>query len=327
VKEMLLVAFDLEGPLSPQDNAYELMALIPEGRRLFERLSRYDDLLAISGRPDYEPGDTLKLILPFLLAHGINETHIRQISEKAPLVNGVVECIQTIWSQGWQPCIISTSYEPHALNISEKVGVPPDLVVATKVDFGTLEGAMTDDSYSLVLSWQQRILECPSDNDEQLQALLDEFFGQHLVKFPIGVIFDLQVVGGRRKTEALRHFLNKFGLPFAHCVAIGDSITDYHMLKTVRDEGGLAIVFNGNEYALPYGVIGVASIDLRAILPLIKTFVESGLEGVKIWVSEQKPKDEWDVHYQVITEETWQMALPVHRKFRQAVRGQAAKLG
>jgi len=79
---MLLVAFDLEGPLSPQDNAYELMAIIPDGRRLFERLSRYDDLLALSGRPNYEPGDTLKLILPFLLAHGINESHIRQVWAK-----------------------------------------------------------------------------------------------------------------------------------------------------------------------------------------------------------------------------------------------------
>ncbi|MCS7265613.1 MAG: haloacid dehalogenase-like hydrolase [Armatimonadetes bacterium] len=324
---MLLVAFDLEGPLSPQDNAYELMALIPDGRRLFERLSRYDDLLALSGRPDYEPGDTLKLILPFLLAHGINETHIRQVSEKALLVDGAAECIRAIWSKGWQPCIISTSYEPHALNIAERVGVPPDLVVATKVDFETLEGAMTDDSYSLILSWQKRILECPSDDDEQLKALLDEFFWQHLVKFPIGIALELLVMGGRRKTEALRVFLSKFGLPFNHCVVIGDSITDYHMLKTVRDEGGLTIVFNGNEYALPYGVIGIASLDLKSILPLLEIFAESGLEGCKDWVCQQKPQNDWDAHYQVLSEETWQNALPVHRKFRQAVRGQAAKLG
>lgn len=324
---MLLVAFDLEGPLSPQDNAYELMALIPDGRRLFERLSRYDDLLALSGRPHYEPGDTLKLILPFLLAHGINESHIRQVSEKAPLVNGAVECIQGIWSKGWQPCIVSTSYKPHALNIAEKVGIPPDLVAATEVNFDTLEGAMTEDSYGLILSWQQRILECPSDHDEQLKALLDEFFWKHLVKFPVGIALDLPVVGGQRKTDALRTFLSKFGLPFNHCVAIGDSITDYHMLKAVRDEGGLAIVFNGNEYALPYGVIGVASLDLRAVLPPIEIFAEKGLESVKDWLSEQKPKGEWDAHYQVLSEETWQSALPIHRKFRQVLRGQAAKLG
>ncbi|MFN3422230.1 MAG: hypothetical protein ACK40X_10965 [Armatimonadota bacterium] len=324
---MLLVAFDLEGPLSPQDNAYELMALIPEGRQLFERLSRYDDLLALSGRPNYEPGDTLKLILPFLLVHGINETHIRQVSEKAVLVNGASECVQSIWSRGWQPCIVSTSYKPHALNIAGKVGITPDLVAATEVDFNVLEGVMTDDSYSLVLTWQHRVLECPADDDKQLRQLLDEFFWEHLVKFPIGIVLDLPVMGGRRKTESLRNFLNKAGLSFSQCAAIGDSITDAHMLQTVWEEGGLAIVFNGNEYALPYGVVGVASLDLRAILPLLEIFAKDGLESVKDWASEQKPPGEWDAHYQVLSEENWQNALSVHRRFRQAVRGQAAKLG
>ncbi len=324
---MLLVAFDLEGPLSPQDNAYELMALIPEGQRLFERLSRYDDLLALSGRPDYEPGDTLKLILPFLLAHGLGESHIRQVSAKAPLVNGASECVQTIWSRGWQPCIISTSYAPHALQIAEKVGIPPDMVVATHVDFQMLEGAMTDDSYSFVLAWQQRILECPADDDEGLRKLLDEFFWEHLVKFPIGIVLDLPVVGGRRKTEALRQFLHRKGLPFSYCVVVGDSITDAHMLQITRDEGGLAIVFNGNEYALPYGTVGVAAMDLRAILPLLDIFEKEGLSAVKEWVAQQAPVSEEDPHYHILTEDAWQAALPVHRRFRQAVRGQAAKLG
>ncbi len=324
---MLLVAFDLEGPLSPQDNAYEVMALIPDGRRLFERISRYDDLLALSGRPDYEPGDTLKLIIPFLLAHGINEDHIRQVSEKAVLVNGAAECVQGVWSRGWQPCIISTSYAPHALSIAERVGIPPDLVVATHVDFGALEGSMTDDAYGFILSWQQRVLECPADDDEQLQQLLDEFFWQHLVKFPIGVVLETPVMGGRRKTEALKNFLQQKGLPFSCCAVIGDSITDAHMLQTARDEGGLSIVFNGNEYALPYGVVGVAAMDLRAILPLLDIFATEGLAAVKEWVAQQRPESEQDAHYQVLTEETWQSALPIHRRFRQAVRGQAAKLG
>ncbi len=36
--------FDLEGPLSPQDNAYELMKLFPSGNKIFEIISRYDEL-------------------------------------------------------------------------------------------------------------------------------------------------------------------------------------------------------------------------------------------------------------------------------------------
>jgi predicted HAD superfamily phosphohydrolase len=70
---MKLICFDLEGPLSPQDNAYELMKLFPDGGKIFEVISRYDDLLTLENRPDYEPGDTLALIAPFLAYHRIGE--------------------------------------------------------------------------------------------------------------------------------------------------------------------------------------------------------------------------------------------------------------
>lgn len=40
---MNLICFDLEGPLAPQDNAYELMKLFPRGGKIFEVLSRYDE--------------------------------------------------------------------------------------------------------------------------------------------------------------------------------------------------------------------------------------------------------------------------------------------
>lgn len=324
---MLLVAFDLEGPLSPQDNAYELMALIPEGRRLFERISRYDDLLTLEGRANYEPGDTLKLILPFLLVHGIGEEHIRKVSEKAPLVSGALECVQEVWAKEWLPCIISTSYIPHALHIAERLGVPPDLVVATQVAFEAWGSALTEDTFGMVLSWQQRILECPSDDDECLRQLMDEFFWTHFSKHPLGVVLDLKVMGGRRKTEALQELAHQAQLPLSRCAVIGDSITDFQMLQTVRDEGGLAIVFNGNEYALPYGTVGAAALDLRAILPLLKAFADGGIAAVQGWVQGQQPDNELAPHYHWLEGDEWQKALPIHRRFRQAVRGQAAKLG
>ncbi|MEM3004719.1 MAG: hypothetical protein QXK96_05430, partial [Candidatus Bathyarchaeia archaeon] len=61
---------DCEGPISKNDNAFELTEkLIPEGARLFRLISRYDDVQAdIVHRRGYRPGDTLKLILPFFKA-------------------------------------------------------------------------------------------------------------------------------------------------------------------------------------------------------------------------------------------------------------------
>jgi len=39
--------------LSPQDNAHELIRLFPGGDRIFEALSRYDDLLTLEGKEGY----------------------------------------------------------------------------------------------------------------------------------------------------------------------------------------------------------------------------------------------------------------------------------
>ncbi len=42
-----MICFDLEGPLAPQDTAYELMKLFPRGGKIFEVISRYDALLTL----------------------------------------------------------------------------------------------------------------------------------------------------------------------------------------------------------------------------------------------------------------------------------------
>lgn len=58
---------DCEGPLSINDNAYEISDyFIPEGGELFSILSNYDDMLVEKNIDGYLAGSTLKLILPFL---------------------------------------------------------------------------------------------------------------------------------------------------------------------------------------------------------------------------------------------------------------------
>jgi energy-converting hydrogenase A subunit R len=128
-----VICFDLEGPLSPQDNAYEVMGLFREGHKVFEVLSRYDDILTLEGREGYEPGDTLSLIIPFLVYNRVCEEDIRKVSDSAKIVDGVPYTIQRLKELGWDPYIISTSYQQHAYNIGSKVGVPEEKVYCTKL--------------------------------------------------------------------------------------------------------------------------------------------------------------------------------------------------
>ena len=58
---------DCEGPLTLNDNAFELSKyFIDDGANLFRTLSLYDDFLVdIVKKENYKAGNTLKLILPF----------------------------------------------------------------------------------------------------------------------------------------------------------------------------------------------------------------------------------------------------------------------
>ncbi len=131
-------AFDLEGPLSPQDNAYGVMHSIKEGPALFEVLSRYDDYLAIRNRPNYEPGDTLQLIVPFMIVNGITEQDVRKASARAQLVGGARELIKWLKDEMWNVHIISTSYEQHAYNVASKLDVEREKVHCTRFPLDSL---------------------------------------------------------------------------------------------------------------------------------------------------------------------------------------------
>jgi len=70
-RQKRLFVTDCEGPLSKNDNAYELAEhFMPDGARFFAIVSKYDDVQAdVVERHGYKAGDTLRLILPFLKAY------------------------------------------------------------------------------------------------------------------------------------------------------------------------------------------------------------------------------------------------------------------
>ncbi len=71
---------DCEGPISKNDNAFELAAnFIPNGDKLFANISKYDDVLAdVLRKPGYSAGSTLKLILPFFKAYGVTDKQMEE---------------------------------------------------------------------------------------------------------------------------------------------------------------------------------------------------------------------------------------------------------
>jgi len=332
---MPVICFDLEGPLSPQDNAYEVLGLAENGHRVFEIISRYDDILTLQERPGYEPGDTLKLIVPFLLLHGITEKEIRGVSKKAMLVPGAKETIVDLRTEGWTVHIISTSYQQHAYNIAEQLDVDRKDVACTRLPLDKYHAELEEEDFALIEVAEKKILGFRvGSNEDDMVAFLDDFFFEKITESRLGGIFqEISVVGGERKVSAMEKFIDEAGEGFDKAMAVGDSITDFKMLLKLKNKGGLGVVFNGNEYAVPNADVGLATMDMRGLLPIASAFFHDGRKGAlkavaQLEKSGLKIGDYGDPPpvYNVIQDETEEI-ITTHKKYRKMVRGAAGKLG
>jgi energy-converting hydrogenase A subunit R len=324
------IAFDMEGPLTSQDAAFELMGLVPGGHEVFRAISRYDDILALAGRPDYEPGDTLALIVPFLLYHRLSAFHIERLAESAALVKGAGETIAQLAGEGYQVFCITTTYEQYARRLAQRLGLAAERVACTSFPLEELAGRLTWEDIGAVarveLALRQRDVQ---EDDARLQALLDTFYWEELAGTPLGdAVASVKPIGGKRKVGALDRYAGSCQPEFSRWVVVGDSITDNAMLTSVRDAGGLAVVFNGNQYALECGTVGVASMTLADLLPLLRAWEDGRLEKASDFVSRSaKDAEAPDAHYHWLTGVDIAEALAVHARFRRQVRQAAAALG
>ena len=328
---MNVICFDLEGPLATQDNAYELMKLSPGGGEVFEVISRYDDLLTLEGRPDYEPGDTLALIAPFLVYHQITEEDIVKLARKATLTSGATELIFRLSAQGWKIFCISTSYEQYALHITRKLNMFSQNVACTSFPLDKISQTLCKDELRLLEAMEKNILNTQSIDDDWIKKNLDHFYLKKLPKTNLGVLLEqVRPVGGQRKVEALERFAQAQDKPLSNWVVVGDSITDFKMLQAVDNAGGLAIAFNANEYALSYSTMGLASTHLDDLLPVLEAWGKGKRLAVERLVKgKEKAGGSGDRgHFQWLAGiEDVAAHLEIHRRIRRIVREEAAKLG
>ncbi|MFC1948698.1 HAD hydrolase family protein [Chloroflexota bacterium] len=326
------IAFDLEGPLATQDNAYELMKLFPDGDRVFEVISRYDDLLTLEEREDYEPGDTLALIVPFLILHDIAEKDITALAAKATLTGGASDLLYHLQADSWRTFCISTSYQQYAHHITQKLGIYQHNVACTSFPLDQYRSILSKEDSDLLKQAEKDILALhPPTDDARIKQVLDDFYWQKLLVTEIGkAIKEVKPVGGRRKVAALEKFAETHNQPLSQWVVVGDSITDFRMLQAVEEAGGLAIAFNSNEYALPYSTMGLASTSIADLLEILREWAKNGRKGVENIIKTKEGaggKGDREHFNWLSGTKDINNIIETHKRIRRLVREEAAKLG
>ena len=338
------IYYDLEGPISSQDNAQAVCKkYVKDGGKVFPVISRYDDLLTLANKEGYEPGDTLGLIVPFLIEAGVTESDVRLVSAEAGLVPGIAEFFTELQEEECSVWIISTSYEQHAFSIAKRVGIPEEQVFCTELQLDIIRRDVGKEYLARIRNIREKIAELYRENlesgesDEAMLKLLNPFYWKELPKTRFGQITTIEVMGGRRKVRALEMALGNCYLSDA--IIVVDSITDWRMAQVVEAAGGVAIAWNANWYALPWCSCGVAAVDARAVRPLFKAWREGGRSAVRKFVesafvesafieSASEPKDAY-YHWLAGEDESFQREmLNIHKRLRTVCRGaEAAKLG
>jgi len=308
------------------------MKLLPNGEKVFEVISRYDDLLTLEEREDYEPGDTLALIVPFLILHNISEDDINTLATKASLTSGADKLISWLESKGWKVFCISTSYQQYAIHITQKLGIYAHNVACTSFPLNEFRLTLCKEDYELLQQAEADILTMrPVADDDKIKQSLDNFFWKKLPTTNLGMaIKQVKPVGGRRKVAALNRFAETHQQPLPNWVVVGDSITDFRMLQAVEEKGGLAIAFNANEYALPYSTMSLASTFISDLTEVLEAWQKGQRKGTEKIVKQKEEiggREDRGYFHWLSGRENIDEVISIHKRIRRLVREEAGKLG
>jgi len=297
---------DGEGPLVFKDLARDISSKIENGQLLFDTLSLYNAFISETRGPN-EPGDTLALLVPHLLAHEISDEDLKEESQNVTLANGARDYLQSLREDNWHIRVISSAYSRLWEYVGPKLGISMDHIASTYLNLEwqrsnfwsreltqivlNAEREVTLNAHQIILAQEAyrkgatlRDIFCEINLMGRLGAAFDELYLKTLPNRGFEPFENTKVVGGNRKKEQAANFLSEIGAEPHQVVYTGDGITDDRVHKFIRENGGLSVAVNGDEFALRNAAVAVATVDMRNLKPLLDAWSRSGLEGVTSFI-------------------------------------------
>jgi predicted HAD superfamily phosphohydrolase len=272
---------DWEGPWVLTDFAYECAIAFFNSHEFFERLSQYDDyLILVEKKEGYEAGDTLKLLAVFLSAEEISSEDLRDLAEKVLKFTPDAEESMNRIKRSKVPIVISTTYEQFLEFSTRLLGIEH----AYGTRFEPERYRLSVDEREEIKNAVEIIANLPEITipvDERAKRSiewLNDFFWNRLQRTKAKAILDdVKAIGGTRKLDVVKRF------DVQNPIVIGDSISDKDMLLYARTRG-IAISFNGNEFALKNSNVAIVSESSLSEAEVVERCFEEGID----WIGEHE---------------------------------------
>ncbi len=286
-----------DGLLALNDIAFELCRefVRPHGDRLFVQVSRYEEYLQeIAKPPEFQPRAALRLILPFLKAHGLTEAQLRDFcGQNLKLLTGAPEAYKFLHRFGFPSFAFVTGYRQLAEALGQRLGFKAEQIVATDLDLdrfalppaeaeelGHLEAEIIAAPAIELPVGAGSLADLPGPS-QQAVAALDRIFGQRLPGMAIGALCrEVEPLAGAAKAQALSDSLAQTGLKLTDVIYLGSDASDVQAFAAVRAGGGLAVSYNGNREAVAAAEVVVVSDCAWPIGMLAAIFRLWGKEGI-----------------------------------------------
>ena len=155
--------------------------------------------------------------------------------------------------------------------------------------------SLSDTEKDVIRSAHKGILELPdikipkgaqtssdlAQSDMDVIERLDQFFWSEVTNLDIyALVESVNPVGGHEKAEAVREIVEAEETDIENIVYVGDSITDVEAFRLVRSEGGLAVSFNGNHWAVKEAMIALTANNALPIEWVATAFISHGLDSL-----------------------------------------------
>ncbi len=289
MKKDNVCCFDLEGPISVIDFAAEIgkiLSIKPELNlqdydmgEFFFMISNYDDYLIDTPEvklklniPEYQPGDTLRLMAPLYVACFSDRELFNLAKTNLGLLPGCKDLFKYLHND-WNIFVISTSYTQFAHNVTSALNISKDHVYCTNLNIQQLKKGLTniDDTVNVLV---KELFQKYLDNKKKLDSVIEDlnnFFWKGVESEYVKVMNQVEVRGGKRKELAIEDISKRTGVPISNMIALGDSITDINMLQRLKEEKGISVSFNGNKYTAERANIAITTPNNLGVLPVFES--------------------------------------------------------